>query len=336
MPRKAFIADVTACGEKPGPRITGVVRGGDDGDVNFVFSPLADGPPIELSALALDVSEYPNGNTWMLFARSSDLPNGVEPALEEFAAYSAGMTLAELLSAVSERLQKILATGFQGDPFRIDDSSDVEMVDGDEEEESDEAYFDNYSDLEDGPGTTTSQTHRLFPENAAKLNRRIKEDLRAVRFAGFKVGILSGLKADSRTSLVSISLQASRLGLSEEALQAWDLEPNQYVVLLIRYSYGYKTFEMSKFLLTFYFLPWRKLVLYNEGLLTLKNLTAIQEPARSNDIAFRIGVSNKYKPTITEALASFADISKNASKTANDEKLEVSDHGDENTAGKLP
>jgi ubiquitin-conjugating enzyme E2 Q len=296
MPRKAFIADVTAAADKAIPKISGVVRGDDDGDVNFVFSP-ASGPPIELSVLALDVSGYPAENTFMIFARSSDLPKGVEPALEDLASYSAGSSITELLNTISERLQKVLATGSAGDPFSIDDVSDTEMLDGDREEESEEEeeYYDDYSDLEDGPRTATTSTYRHNPQNAATLNRRIKEDLRAVRFAGFKLGILSGLKAESQTSLLSISIQASKLGLSEEALQAWDLEPNQYIVLLIRYSDGYKTFE-----------------------------SIIADPAKSHDVAFRIGVSNKYKPTNAEALAAFTDISKNANKTANDEKLEGS------------
>lgn len=240
MPRKAFIADITAAAGQAIPRISGVGRGDDDGDVNFVFSPLS-GPPIELSMLALEVSDYPKGNNYMIFARSSDLPKGIEPALADVATYSAGSTVSELLSTISERLQKVLATGAHGDPFSIEDgSSDVEMIDGDcaehsgEEEDDDDEYID-YSDFEDGPKITTASTYSITPQNATKLNRRIKEDLRAVKFAGFKIGILSGLKADSPTSIVSISLQASKLGLSDEALQAWDLERNQYVVLLSKY-----------------------------------------------------------------------------------------------------
>ena len=247
MPRKVFIADVAACEKTLISRISGVARGGDDGDVNFVFSPISNSPPIELSALALDVAKYPTGNTWMLFARSSDLPKGIEPALEELASSSVGSTLSELLLTVSKRLQKVLATVSEGDTLDIEDESDVEMCDGDEEAESDEMNFYGYSDLEDGSGATSPSTYRLSPENAAKLNRRIKEDLRAVRFAGFKLGILSGLKAESPTSVISMSIQASKLGLSEEALQAWDLDPSQYVVLLVRYSNGYKPFESSKY-----------------------------------------------------------------------------------------
>ena len=238
MPRKAFIADITAAAGQDIPRIISVDRGDDDGDINFVFSPLS-GPPIELCMIALEPSGYPKGNNYMIFARSSDPPKGVVHTLKEVEASSAGCTVAEVLSMTSERLQKVLATGAQGDPFNII-SSDVEMIDedcaedeGEEEDDDDDEY--NYSDFEDGPRTATASTYRITLQNAATLNRRIKEDLRAVKFAGFKIGILSGLKAESRTSVVSISLQASKLGLSEEALQAWDLEQNQYVVLLSKY-----------------------------------------------------------------------------------------------------
>jgi ubiquitin-conjugating enzyme E2 Q len=249
MPRKAFIADVKAAAEKPIPRISAVGRGDDDGDVNFVFSPVSDALPIELSVLALEVSEYPEGNSWMIFARSSDLPTGVEAALQELVPYSAGSTVSELLSTISERLARVLATGSQGDPLSIDDATDVEMVDEDREDESEEdaQFFGEDSDFEDGPSSTTAYTYHHTPQNSAKINSRIKDDLRAVRFAGFKLGVINGLTAESRTSVVSISIQASKLGLSREALQAWDLEPNQYIVLLIRYSDGYKSFDSGKF-----------------------------------------------------------------------------------------
>lgn len=55
----------------------------------------------------------------------------------------------------------------------------------------------------------------------------------------------------------------------------------QYIVLLLRYSSGYKTFE-----------------------------SIISEPAKSLDISFRIGVCDKYKPTVSQALAAFSDVTK--------------------------
>lgn len=62
------------------------------------------------------------------------------------------------------------------------------------------------------------------------------------------------------------------------------MEPTQYLVLLLRYSSGYKTFE-----------------------------SVIAEPAKSLDISFRIGVCDKYKPTTSQALAAFSDVTEEKS-----------------------
>jgi ubiquitin-conjugating enzyme E2 Q len=238
----------------------------------------------------------------MIFTKSSDIPKGVNEALQDVANFSAGMHIQELVQTISQRLTKLLATGSQADPLSIDDDdSDVQMLDGAEdgadeaEEESEEDYGAGFDSEDDDfgyvGGKASTSSYRLSPEVATKLNRRIKEDLRAVKFAGFKLGILSGLTAESQTSVLSISIQAAKLGLSDEAIQAWDLEPNQYIVLLIRYSAGYKTFN-----------------------------SVIDEPAKSLDISFRIGVCNKYKPTTAEALAAFTEVTKDEDKASDSDK----------------
>lgn len=294
MTRKAFLADVTSTSEKDIPNILDVKRGDDDGDVNFVYVPVT-GAPIAIGLLALDVSGYPAENNFMIFTKSSDIPPGVNEALEDIATFSAGLRIPELIQTVSQRLTKLLATGSQADPVSIDDDFDVQMLDGvdegdDESEEDYGAGFDSEDDDNFGYGppggkASTSSFH-LNPAMATKLNRRIKEDLRAVKFAGFKLGILSGLTAESQTSVLSISIQAAKVGLSDEAIQAWDLEPSQYIVILIRYSSGYKTFN-----------------------------AIIEEAAKSLDISFRIGVCDKYKPTTAEALAAFTEVTKDEDKT---------------------
>jgi ubiquitin-conjugating enzyme E2 Q len=208
------------------------------------------------------------------------------------------MEISELIASIAERLLKSLATGSSSDPFDIDDS-DEEMADYEEEEpecdslsnkeesdQYDDADFlsedDDFDDFKsfDADGTTES-IRRMSPEAATKLNKRIRADLRAAKFAGFKLGILRGLKAESQTGLLSISIQVSKLGLSNEVLQAWDLNLQQHIVLLVRYASGYKTFER-----------------------------VITEPAKSLDVSFRIGVCKKYKPSTLEAMAAFADVAK--------------------------
>jgi ubiquitin-conjugating enzyme E2 Q len=231
----------------------------------------------------------------MIFTQSSEVPDGVNEVLEEIASISAGMEISELIAGIAQRLLKSLATGSSSDPFDIDDDSDEEMADNEEEPErhdlpdqdendyddadflSDDYDFDDFKSFDaDGP-----PIRRMSAEAATKLNKRIRADLRAAKSAGFKLGILCGLKAESQTGLLSISIQVSKLGLSNEVLQAWDLTPQQHIVLLVRYASGYKTFE---------------------GVIT--------EPAKSLDVSFRIGVCHRYKPSPLEAMAAFADVAK--------------------------
>ena len=239
----------------------------------------------------------------MIFTQSSEIPDGVNDVLEQAASASTGMEISELIANVAQRLQKTLATGSSRDPFDLDDSSDEKMFNNDGQESEGDDDFENDEDDDDQYGEadyasdddfgafkplhvggSTASVRSVGVDAAAKLNRRIRSDLRAVKFAGFRIGILSGLKAESQTSLVSISIQVSKLGLSDEVLQAWDLSLHQHIVLLIRYASGYKEFE-----------------------------AVISEAAQSLDVSFRIGVCNRYKPSALDAMSAFAEIEKSSS-----------------------
>ncbi|KIN03673.1 hypothetical protein OIDMADRAFT_158409 [Oidiodendron maius Zn] len=292
MPRKAFNNDVAAASKKPIPNVVSVRKGDDDGDVAFVFAPPS-GPLIDIGMLALDVSGYPSENTFMIFAQSPEVPDGVNGILEAAGRNSTGKEVSDLIESVAERLQKVLATGTSSHPFNIDDSSELDMTndEGDGNFDSDEDEYDQYDDpaflseeedFKSLEADWSAASNRVIGvEAAAKLNKRIRSDLRSAKFAGFKLGILRGLKAESQTSMLSISIQVSKLGLSNEALQAWDLDLHQHIVLLIRYLSGYKSFE-----------------------------AIILEPAKSLDISFRIGICSRYKPSPAEALAAFAETGK--------------------------
>lgn len=127
----------------------------------------------------------------------------------------------------------------------------------------------------DGHGT--EKARQLDPEFAAQLNKRIVSDIRQLRDAGFRVGIIKGMKAESATSILSASLRILKLGLSDEVLQAWNLERHHYITLLIQYSEGYVTYE---------------------------DLLANQP--KDINMSFRMGTNNRYKPTLLEAAAAFS------------------------------
>jgi ubiquitin-conjugating enzyme E2 Q len=243
-----------------------------------------------------DVAGYPAENSFMIFTKSSDVPEVVNHALEAVAGFSAGMEISELIETISDRLRGDLASGSKSDPVADDsDGEELEFSSEDEDDQYDYGAFPSDDDDLDDLRThnakgSSARAYHIGADSAAKLNRRIRADLRTARFAGFKIGIIDGLKAESKTSILSISIQISKLGLSDEVTQAWDLDQQQYIVLLVRYGAGYKTFD-----------------------------AIIAEPASSLDISFRIGVCTRYKPSRPEAVAAFVDPTKSVNSPTIDD-----------------
>lgn len=68
----------------------------------------------------------------------------------------------------------------------------------------------------------------------------MRSDLRVAKVAGFKVGYLGSL---SGTVVVTLSCRIGKLGISTGAMEAWDVRPTDFLVLLIRYRRGYTGLE---------------------------------------------------------------------------------------------
>ena len=116
--------------------------------------------------------------------------------------------------------------------------------------------------------------------SARTSNQRIRQDLRLAKAAGFRVGHLGSFSTPGRESLVIVSCRIAKFGISDEALRAWQLAPNQYFILLIRYSEGYRT---------------------------LDQLTA-EEAWGPKTVKMRVGVGHKYKIGISDAIRSFSEM----------------------------
>ncbi|KAI9046781.1 hypothetical protein LZ554_009518 [Drepanopeziza brunnea f. sp. 'monogermtubi'] len=322
MPRKQFVADIQVIAGLNIPSIGKIERGPDD-DVLVSFLP-ASGPPIEITFMAQpDVSSYPSESMFIAYTDSQGVSPAAAALIEDIYNISLGVRLPDLVTTVSQKLQRVFATGSREDPVSIDDGGgDTKMVDApgidDDEEDSDEEGAEEYypgNDDDDfgiesvryGSNSHTDSALRLNPVAAAKIKTRIRNDLRSAKMAGFKVGVITGMEAESVSSILSLSIRIAKLGISEEALQAWDLEPRQYLMLLIRYSNGYKSFD---------------------------DITANSaNSARLPDVSFRVGVGNKYKCTLLEALAAFSDTAKDMSKPPRGETHGATDEVKKKVAG---
>lgn len=204
------------------------------------------------------------------------------------------MTIEQLLFSLSKALQEAYSPGTRADPISVDSDGDIDMGDeptfnGDEEEDDSESEFSNCYGEELSDDGFEHGSSKVDAKTAALINGRIRQDLQMVKQAGFKVGIITGMIAGNSSNLLCISIRASKLGLSDEALQAWDLKQEQYLVLLIRYGLGYKSFDF---------------------------VMANGVTKASNGIDFRVGLSNRYKPTTAEALAAFSEVKRRETSRA--------------------
>ena len=157
---------------------------------------------------------------------------------------------------------------------------EAESVDGADEEDlldEDESDADVWSNDSIGPETQAKlPAHRIQGRSSANkdVSGRIRSDLRLAKEAGFKIGVLGNLNLGG---IVCVSVRLTKLGISDEAMNAWGIQRNQYLILLIRYGNGYKS------------------------------IMDVKEETMSGDYKteFRVALCRQYKPSITEAVDAF-------------------------------
>ncbi|KAL9602680.1 MAG: hypothetical protein Q9219_001670 [cf. Caloplaca sp. 3 TL-2023] len=288
MPRKAFIEDLQlAIATFEHVRIADLQPGSEDGSLIFRYCP--QGLELSIQALVADVGDYPSSHMYMIYTTSENVPSNVSVAIENVGTLD-GLRVADMLSKVARSLDK---STHRSPPNHLDpDDEDMEYdemsADPSDPESNGESDHDSIGAWSprspDDPtaafasslhGPKTSRTR----SSVLASNRRIREDLRAVKIAGFRVGHLGGLVDNARDGFVTISIRVSKLGISEEAMQAWHLDPSQYFLLLIRYTSGYRDFD---------------------------DLIKSNDAHQLKDVSFRVGLSQHYKIPLDEAIKAFS------------------------------
>ena len=189
---------------------------------------------------------------YYVYTDSANVPPSISSALQEPGPLQ-GLVLSQVLSKIVKLLDKATA-GSERNPVDLDDPMDVDEPASEQETDSEPEAYDSGSDPEPGGWSprspqhhaqaTTSSTRKRSGDQASLAdNDRIRLDLRTVKEAGFRVGHLGGLLNGGEDSFVTISCRVAKLGISDEALQAWHLKPSQYFILLIRYKAGYRPLE---------------------------------------------------------------------------------------------
>jgi ubiquitin-conjugating enzyme E2 Q len=197
---------------------------------------------------------------------------------------AAGKTVAQTMELVFGKLSSV---DQDGDEQMLDsqqfDGFDDDIEDDDNEEGEDyfpgdeEAEHKNLDIISRPPAPPAS-----FTEPTSIFRQRIRRDLLMAKNSGFKVGHIGGL-LDGWGCYVSLSIRISKLGISEEAMRAWNLEPTEYLIVLLNYPSGYKNMD---------------------------DLRSYDASQAQRNLGMRVGLSTTYRPTMQEAVQAFSTLSK--------------------------
>jgi len=194
---------------------------------------------VDVQLCATDLDEYPHGNSFMLFTNDESICGIIPENLQDLSNNTHGQPLFSVLGSVSRRLTQVITNGVTEKP---QDDSQTEELDFEFEEDSDIDFG-----FSEPSGKATSQTQPALPQPSTLPqpidHPRLLADLTAAKQAGFRVGALGDLE---KGGVLCISIRVSKLGLSEEAMQAWNLERKHYLVLMIAFPKGYRDISQVK------------------------------------------------------------------------------------------
>ena len=232
-----------------------------------------------------ELSDYPSSHMCMVFG-PDNASASVASTLADISA--TGKTVQQILELVSCKLE---STDRDGDQQMLNsqhfEGFEDHSEDGDDDDYG-EDYFPDDEEMLPKPLIDDRQasTSGAFTQPTNAFQQRVRRDLLAAKSSGFKVGHQGGLM-DGLACYVSLSIRIAKLGISEEAMQAWQVEPTEYLITLLHYPAGYKSMD------------------------DLRLDDASQ--ARRN-FGIRTGISKRYKPTLQEAVQAFTVLSKEDEK----------------------
>ena len=300
MPRKAFVADLQEASRSVTfANISHIRAGEDDGQV--VFDHECDGCRTEIVALVPDLGDYPQTHSYMFFTNSDHVPQTVSMIIDQMPD-CAHLRVSDMLSKVAKVVNKS-TVGSRANPVDLEgqaeDGMDLDPESGSDQQESepDDTYDSDDEAWSSKPArprlANTNNASRITTANARAQKLRMREDLRHAKDAGFRVSIIGSLVDGAREGFLVLSIRVAKLDISEEALDAWGIEPKQYFALLLRYTSGYQS---------------------------LDDLIG----SAVSGIQFRVGLLDHYKVNAEEAVEAFAkvEVGGNIRKRSDRESIE--------------
>ncbi|KAM0235548.1 hypothetical protein ACHAP5_009717 [Fusarium lateritium] len=226
------------------PCVSNLRKGDSDGELAFtyIYTDATDDEheqqPIDIQALSTDPDSYPRHPGFLIFT-SSDTSASLEKWLQNISPSTEGQNVKDAITSISRALNAKLnlsdQTASQASLFESMEMSDHSAADDDQ----DSYYEDEYDELDIDPLPPRSPVVQDPSRPTHAQTARLKRHLREARKAGFHVSIPVQEGENVSFHLFSLSIRVSKLSIPEEALEAWGLEPFEYIVLLFRLTMGY-------------------------------------------------------------------------------------------------
>ncbi|KAJ0168129.1 Ubiquitin-conjugating enzyme E2Q-like protein 1 [Colletotrichum tanaceti] len=282
MTRAQFNRDLAHASQQTITHISGVTKGEDDGQVQFVFSDGVLLSPLVIRLVTLDIDEYPHNSGFLAYTDADSIPPALSDLFNKIPSLSQSKSIFDTLQLISSCS---LAS-------ESNDNSDIEMTDVESEDEADE--YDYEDDIAFGLGSASrSPTPTNTPREQVKVTSRLIEDLRIAKEAGFKVALLTKVTKRDDGCIFALSIPVAHLGLSEDTLEAWEVSASDCIVLLCRYDSRYPCVEIFKDLAS----------------------------GHAASMQFRFGKCASYRPTLTSALTAFSPKFNNAKGSSAEDVL---------------
>ncbi|KAJ5288529.1 hypothetical protein N7478_001559 [Penicillium angulare] len=283
MPTKDFRADLQgATVLRRYPHLSQITQGEYEGSISFHFHHPRSGTDVTFDVVTSDISDYPTDHSFVVFVKAGSVVPSATKALER--AQDQGLLTGISIDDVLKAVDRIMC-------HALCHSGPKSSANSEESEESEDEYENDYEDVSDDEVFEGSAQPPL-QQSRESCCQKLRADLRTVKCAGFRVGCINEAEG---TIIVAISRRVSQLGISEEALQTWNVLPSEYLVLLVRYPRQYQN---------------------------MQDIFNMHESA-AKSIEMRVGLCTSYKPNPLAAIKAFHMLLKlsegdvNASNTLN-------------------
>lgn len=186
-----------------------------------------------------DVDEYPRGSSFLTFTSSDHADPGLVFFLESLASLTNGMVVPQVIRTISNKLASRQNPSNSGTISSEDANSDCHSLDeADLDSDDDEEESEDFEEMDIAFDPMPPAKRRFGKLHTSHSKKRLKKDLKAAKKAGFAPGYTC-LDFDQAQGIYSLSIRVSKLGIPEEACEAWDLKPSDYIVLLCCLTTGY-------------------------------------------------------------------------------------------------